>query len=66
MLISSSEMLTQSVLIFTDIQRLSKEFLIITRVQKKNGSMSKSYRYNISENLNFYLHLLWLLYYNSW
>lgn len=37
MLISSSEMLTQSVLIFTDIQRLSKEFLIITRVQKKMG-----------------------------
>lgn len=30
-------MLTQAVLIFTDIQRLNKAILIISRVQKKMG-----------------------------
>lgn len=62
MLYNSSEMLTQAVLIFTDIQRLRKTNLIRIRVQK-NGSISKSYRYYyISENLNLYLYLFWLLY----
>jgi len=65
-------MLTQTVLIFSDIQQLRKSILIITRVQQKELGQCQNRIVIVSQNIYLFLFLFIfalvtvLVYYNGW